>query len=150
MGTEVDDFLAATMPRLNAAEIALHNGDAAPRFATWSHNDPVTVLGAAASATGWAEIGSLFQRLGSSFSNCTSFENEVVAAGASGDLAYIVAFEHTTASIGGAAPVAYVLRVTTIFRREDGEWKVAHRHADPASSVTVDARAKLLGLMTVQ
>ena len=149
MGTEVDDFLAATMPRLNAAEVALHNGDADPRFATWSHSDPVTVLGAAANAIGWAEIGPLFERLGSSFSNCTSFENEVIAAGASGDLAYIVAFEHTTASIGGAAPGAYVLRATTVFRREDGEWKVAHRHADPASSDTADA-AKRLGLTTVR
>jgi ketosteroid isomerase-like protein len=149
MGTEVDDFLAATMPRLNAAEIALHNGDADPRFATWSHNDPATVFGAVTSAIGWAEIGPLFERLGSSFSNCTSFENEVIAAGASGDLAYIVAFEHTTASIGGAAPEAYVLRVTTVFRREDGEWKVAHRHADPASSDTADA-AKRLGLTTVR
>jgi ketosteroid isomerase-like protein len=149
MGTEVDDFLAATMPRLNAAEIALHNGDADPRFATWSHNDPTTVFGAVTSAIGWAEIGPLFERLGSSFSNCTSFENEVIAAGASGDLAYIVAFEHTTASIGGAAPEAYVLRATTVFRREDGEWKVAHRHADPASSDTADA-AKRLGLTTVR
>jgi ketosteroid isomerase-like protein len=149
MGTEVDDFLAATMPRLNAAEVALHNGDADPRFAMWSHNDPVTVLGAVASAIGWAEIDPLFERLGSSFSNCTSFENEVIAAGASGDLAYIVAFEHTTASIGGAAPEAYVLRATTVFRREDGEWKVAHRHADPASSDAADA-AKRLGLTTVR
>lgn len=143
MSAEVDDFLAATMPRLNAAETALHNGDAGPRFATWSHNDPVTVLGAAATAIGWGEIGPLFERLGSSFSNCTSFQNEVIAAGASGDLAYIVAFEHTTASIGGAAPEAYVLRVTTVFRREDGQWKVAHRHADPASSDAADAMKRL-------
>ena len=143
MGAEVDDFLAVTMPRLNAAEIALHNGDADPRSATWSHNDPVTVLGAAANAIGWAEIGPLFERLGSSFSNCTSFENELIAAGASGDLAYIVAFEHTTASIGGGAPEQYVLRVTTVFRRESGEWKVVHRHADPASESAAAARSQL-------
>src|SRR6266542_1809317 len=116
MGTEADEFLAATMPRLNEVEIALHNGDAGPRMAMWSHNDPVTLFGAAFSGGGWAEIGSVFERLGSSFSNCTSYQNEVIAAGASGDLAYIVAFEHTT-----------------VFRREDGEWKVLHRHADPAS-----------------
>jgi len=44
-----------------------------------------------------------------------------VAAEASGDLAYTVALEHTTASVNGAEPRPYVLRVTTIFRREDGE-----------------------------
>jgi ketosteroid isomerase-like protein len=133
MGTEVDAFLAATMPRLHQAEIALHNGDAAPRIAMWSRTDPVTVFGAALSAGGWGEIGPLFQRLGASFSNCTSYQIEVVAAGASGDLAYLVALEHTTASIKGAPPQPYVLRVTTVFRREDGEWKVVHRQADPAS-----------------
>jgi len=143
MGTEVDAFLAATMPRLNQAEIALHNGDAAPRIAMWSRNDPVTVFGAARNGRGWAEIGPLFERLGSSFSNCTSYRIEVVAAGASGDLAYIVALEHTTASIKGAPPQPYVLRVTTLFRRENGEWKVVHRHADPASE-TAGALAERL------
>ena len=34
------------------AEEALHNGDAAPRLAIWSRNDPVTVLGAWKSANG--------------------------------------------------------------------------------------------------
>lgn len=143
MGTDVDAFLAATMPRLNQAEVALHNGDAAPRIAMWSRRDPVTVFGAATSAGGWAEIGPLFERLGSSFSNCTSYQIEVVAAGASGDLAYIVALEHTTASIKGAPPQPYVLRVTTVFRREDGEWRVVHRHADPASE-TAGALAQRL------
>jgi ketosteroid isomerase-like protein len=150
MGTDVDDFLAATMPRLNEAELALHNGDADPRLAVWSHNDPVTVFGAAVNATGWAEIGALFKRLGLAFSNCTSFRNEVVASGASGDLAYVVAFEHTIVSVRGAAPQAYVLRVTTVFRREDGEWKSVHRHADPASSEAADALAERLGLTNVR
>jgi ketosteroid isomerase-like protein len=52
------------------------------------------------------------------------------AAEARGDLAYTVAPERTTASINGTEPKPYVLRVMTIFRREDGEWKVAHRHGD--------------------
>ncbi len=149
MGTEVDDFLAATMPRLNQAEVALHNGDAAPRIAMWSRNDPLTLFGAAWSGGGWAEIGPVFERLGSSFSNCTSYQIEVVAAGASGDLAYIVALEHTTASITGAPPQPYVLRVTTVFRREDGEWKVVHRHADPASE-TAGALAERLASTSVR
>jgi ketosteroid isomerase-like protein len=72
----------------------------------------------------------VFDWLESQFSNGT-YEYEVLAAGASGDLGYIVGVEHSSASIGGAEPEAYELRVTTICRREDGEWKVVHRHADP-------------------
>jgi len=129
--TEAETFLNATMPRLRAADTALHNGDAAPRAAIWSHNDPVTLFGAAFQGSGWAKLSATFDLLASRFSNCTSWEYEVIAAGASGDLAYIVGIEHTTASVGGAAPQPYSLRVTTILRREGGEWKVVHRHADP-------------------
>jgi ketosteroid isomerase-like protein len=28
-------------------------------------------------------------------------------------------------------PKKYALRVTTIFRREQGEWRIVHRHGDP-------------------
>ena len=68
--------------------------------------------------------------MGQQFSNCRSYEVEIVTAEARGDLAYIVALEHTTVSINGAEPTSYVLRVTTIFRREDGEWMAVHRHGD--------------------
>lgn len=132
--SEVDDFLAATMPRLTEAETALHNGDAGPRMAVWSRNDPVTLFGAALGGSGWAGVGPIFERLGASFSNCTAYKNVVLAAGASGDLAYTVAFEHTTASVNGAPPQPYMLRVTTVFRREDGDWKIVHRHGDPLAS----------------
>jgi len=148
MATEVDDFLAATMPRLNPAEIALHNGDAAPRIAMWSRKDPVTLFGAAFSGSGWVEIEPVFERVASSFSNCTSYRNDIVAAGASGDLAYIVAFEHTTASVKGAPPQPYVLRVTTLFRREEGEWKVVHRHGDPASETAVALAERMASTAT--
>ena len=128
---EVETFLDSTMPRLKAADTALHNGDAAPRAAIWSHNDPVTLFGAAFQGSGWAKLSATFDLLASRFSDCSSWEYEVIAAGASDDLAYIVGIEHTTASVGGAAPESYSLRVTTILRREGGEWKVVHRHADP-------------------
>ena len=143
--SEVEDFLASVLPRLRAADTALHNGDAGPRVAMWAHDDPVTVFGAALSATGWAEIGPMFDWLASRFSNCESFDYEVIAADASGDLGYIVGFEHTTASVGGAPPQPYELRVTTIFRRENGEWKVVHRHADPPPG-SESARAQLTHL----
>jgi ketosteroid isomerase-like protein len=100
----------------------------------WSRTEPLTLFGAVLSGHGWGEIGPSFDALGKQFSNCLSYDNEILAAEASGDLAYTVALEHTTASINGAEPKPYVLRVTTIFRREDGEWKVVHRHADPMAA----------------
>jgi ketosteroid isomerase-like protein len=140
---ELDPFMTSTMPRLMAAETALHNGDSSPRVAIWSHEQPVTLFGAAVTKSGWGEIGPTFDWLASNFSNCTSYENEVLAAGASGDLAYIVGIEHTTASVGGAGPKSYSLRVTTIFRREEGEWKVVHRHGDPYDTPTKAVVAEL-------
>ncbi|HVL94452.1 MAG TPA: nuclear transport factor 2 family protein [Solirubrobacteraceae bacterium] len=128
---DVDEFLAAVLPPLTAADTAIHDGDAGPRIALWTRNEPVTLFGALRSNTGWPEIRSTFEWLAERFSNCQSFEYEVIAAGASGDLGYIAGIEHTTAAVGDAAPQAYTLRVTTVFRREDGEWKVVHRHADP-------------------
>jgi len=127
---DTEEFLASVLPRLLAADTALHNGDAALRKAMWSSTEPLTLFGAAMMTTGWPEIEATFDWLTTQFSDCTSFDIEVVAAGVSGDLAYLVAFEHTTASIGGKTPAPYTLRVTTIFRREAGTWKVVHRHAD--------------------
>ena len=129
--SDTEEFLTSMLPRLIAADTALHDGDAAPRKAMWSRTEPVTLFGAAMMTTGWPRIEATFDQLATQFSDCTSFDIEVVAAEATGNLAYLVAFEHTTASIGGDSPAPYSLRVTTIFRRELGAWKVVHRHADP-------------------
>ncbi len=128
---EREEFLRSVLPRLTEADTALHNGDAEPRLTMWGERDPVTLFGAAQTVTGRDAIASIFEWLAGRFSNCTSFEYEVVAADALGDLGYIVGVEHTTASVGAAPPEPYSLRVTTILRREDAEWKVVHRHADP-------------------
>jgi len=141
---DVNAFVKATVARLKDADTALHNGDANPRKTeTWSHADPVTVFGAAMSRRGWAEISQMFDRLATQFSDCESFDIEVIAAGLSGDLAYLAAIERTAASINGE-PQAYALRVTQVFRREDGEWKVVHRHADRLEGANV--RDQLLQL----
>jgi len=142
--TETEQFLAMMRPRITGAETALHNGDSGPRVAMWSRAEPLTLFGAAMSGRGWAEIGPIFDTLGKQFSNCLSYDNEIVAAEARGDLAYTVALEHTTASVNGAEPQPYVLRATTIFRREDGEWKVVHRHGD---ALTADS-GEVLGQLT--
>ena len=129
--SDVDDFLSAVLPRQRHADTEIHNGNAGPRKDLWSHQDPVTLLGAAKTVSGWSEVEGAFNWLASNFSNCTSYDLDVMAAGVSGDLGYVVGLEHTTASVGGEAPVPYALRVTLIFRHEGGEWKAVHRHADP-------------------
>lgn len=131
MVTEVEEFLSDVLPRLQRTETALHNGDAGPRLAMWSHEDPVTLFGAALAGRGWNQVSGVFEHIAQRFSDCESCEWEVVAAGASGDLAYIVAIERTVCSIADSPPSPYSLRSTSVFRREAGEWKVVHRHADP-------------------
>jgi hypothetical protein len=59
-----------------------------------------------------------------------SKQNKLVAAGASGGLAYTVGHEHVSCSMDGVPLAPFILRVTHLYRRENGEWKVVHRHAD--------------------
>jgi ketosteroid isomerase-like protein len=127
--SDLDDFLAQVVERQEAAETALHNGDPEPRLAMWSTHDPITLFGAAVTLSGAGEVRAFFRGLAARFSNCTSFRFEVQAAGASGDVAYTVGLEHTSVSINGH-PTSYVLRVTHTYRREDGEWRIVHRHGD--------------------
>jgi ketosteroid isomerase-like protein len=129
--TEVDEFLADILPRQIEAERALHEGDSTPRMAMWSTNDPVTLLGAFGVAkSGWDEVSETFRWVASRFSNLGDYDFEVIAAGASGDLAYTVGYERHAVSIEGGPVERHTLRVTHVYRREDGEWKVVHRHGD--------------------
>jgi hypothetical protein len=42
-----------------------------------------------------------------------------------------VGYEHASFSMDGGPVAPLTLRVTHVHRREDGEWKIVHRHADP-------------------
>jgi ketosteroid isomerase-like protein len=129
--------------RMKAADDALHSGDAGPRKALFSTKEPVTVFGAAMSATGPVETQTLFDWVASRFTCFESAEWEILSADVSGDLAYVVAIEHTTVSIAGAPTESYSLRATTVLRRDDGEWRAIHRHADPLQG-NVAVRDRLL------
>jgi hypothetical protein len=127
--TDLEDFLAWIHGARYEAELALHNGDPGPRRALWSRNESVSVLGAWRNANGQREVDELFALLGDSFSNCTSYAIEVLAYDVIGDMAYTAGLEHTSASVDGQ-PRTYTLRATQVYRRENGDWKVAHRHGD--------------------
>ncbi len=73
------------------------------------------------------------QRLvASRFSGGTPLEFELIAAEVDGDLAYTVGYERSSVSIDGGPARPAFLRATQIYRRENGDWKLVHRHADPA------------------
>ena len=105
--TDRDEFRAWVESALYDAELALHNGDPAPRRALWSRNEPVSVLGAWRNAYGQQEIDELFTALGSSFSDCTSYAFELLAYDVVGDMAYTAGFEHISASVDGFVTMAH-------------------------------------------
>ncbi|MFG2721186.1 nuclear transport factor 2 family protein [Streptomyces sp. NPDC048416] len=127
--TDGDDFLRWVRNDLYEAELALHNGDAGPRRALWSRNEPVSVLGAWRNVQGQQGITELFTALAASFSDCTSYAFELTSYDVVGDMAYTAGFEHTSISVDGE-PRTYTLRATQVYRREEGEWRVSHRHGD--------------------
>jgi ketosteroid isomerase-like protein len=129
MGTAAEDFLAEMLPKQVAAETAIHNGDPEPRLALWSRTDPVTLFGARDSGTGWNDLSAIFHNVASWFSDSAEYDFEVVTAGASGDCAYTVGYEHNQVKVD-RQPRAYTLRVTHVYRRENGQWRIVHRHGD--------------------
>jgi ketosteroid isomerase-like protein len=83
-------------------------------------------------ARGWREVSARLDRAAENYRNgeVVGFEN--VSTVITPDLAYTVEVERYRARVGGAAEIVPVaVRVTTVFRNEDGAWKVTHRHADP-------------------
>jgi ketosteroid isomerase-like protein len=60
---------------------------------------------------------------------------ERIVTAVTAELAYIVEIERGQTTFGDRDDITpYALRVTTIFRPEEGTWKVVHRHADPITT----------------
>jgi len=130
--TDLDDFRATILSRQREAEEAfVAQGDAGPRMELWSRRDPVTLYGALGiSESGWDELSRIFPWVASRFSNVSDFRFDVEVVEVSGDMAYTLGFERFNASVRGRAVEPITVRVTHIYRREDGEWRIVHRHGD--------------------
>jgi ketosteroid isomerase-like protein len=127
--SDTDRFLEEMLPRQLEAEKAIHVGDVEPRTRVWSHDDPVTLFGALGPCvSGWADIRKTFEWVATQFAPVETYDFELIAAGASGDLAYTVGYERSTFPDREFEPK--VVRVTHVYRRENGEWKIVHRHGD--------------------
>jgi ketosteroid isomerase-like protein len=128
---DVEDFHREFLPRFIEAQRAFHDGDPEPNIALWSTTDPVGFFGARGSrGAGTEEVTKTFRFVASWFSDLRSFEWEPLVSEVSGDFAYTVAIERYTASREGRPVAPTELRATHVYRRENGQWRAVHRHAD--------------------
>ena len=97
-----------------------------------SKREDVTVLGAyGAYVTGREDVQARFERTAAGYAGGGGRStHETVVSWMDSDLACIVTVERHDTRIDGK-PAAFMYRVTHVFRREDGDWKVVLRHADP-------------------
>jgi len=111
-------------------------GNPEPVKKLFSHREDVTLANPLGPpARGWEQVAATGERAASQFREGEKVGFEIVAKYVTPELAYIVELERTKAKVGGRQDVALIaLRVTTIFRPEDGTWKVVHRHADPITT----------------
>ncbi len=105
--------------------------------ALFSHRVDVSTAGGFGGVMlGWKQVAKNTEFAASRFKGgqVPSFENVVKYA--THDLGYIVEIERHEAKVGGREDMAQVvLRTTSIFRLEDGTWKLVHRHGDPIVSL---------------
>jgi ketosteroid isomerase-like protein len=121
--------LADRMARANAA---LMQGDATTYAALMNHTRDFTLMQPFGGNVvhGFDRSPEHLARLGGFFRN-GDFQQEVIQSLHSGDVAVLVLIERQTVEVGGLPAQLWQLRVTLVFRREAGEWRLAHRHADP-------------------
>ena len=112
------------------------NGNPEVYKTLYSRGDDVTLANPfGPPARGWSEVSATLDRAAENYRDgeVVGFEN--ISTVIAPDLAYTVEIERYRARVGGGAEIVPVaVRVTTIFRNEDGAWKVTHRHADPITA----------------
>ena len=131
-----DDF-QQTLQQERTANKHFLAGDAAPVKATWSHAGDVTICGGfGAYEKGWEQVSPRLDWAAARYLEGDT-TIEMLAMGASGDLAYAVWLDRGQVRVAGRDEFSpMVLRITQIYRREEGMWKVIHRHGDPITDKT--------------
>jgi ketosteroid isomerase-like protein len=122
--------------QFNLAQGEVVKGNAEPANKLFSRREDVTLANPLGPpAHGWDEVAAAGERAASQLRDGEMVGFETIEKYVTDELAYVVRVERARAKVGGSedrAPIA--LRVTMIFRPEDGEWKVVHRHADPITT----------------
>jgi ketosteroid isomerase-like protein len=102
----------------------------------WSHREDVSLANPyGPPVCGWDEVAKSVEHAASLRSDGEFVGWQIVAKYVSAELAYVVQIERAEAKIGAREDITpYAVRATMLFRPEDGEWKVVHRHADPITT----------------
>jgi len=111
-------------------------GDPSGFFALFSQHEDATLANPfGPPVRGRRQIEEAGRRAASNYRDGKAVEFESFAKCVTADLGYTVEIERFEARVGESEAVTPVaLRVTSIFRREDGAWKLVHRHADPITT----------------
>jgi ketosteroid isomerase-like protein len=135
--TPVDD-LRETIEKTADALNHVASGDPEPYKALWSQRQDVTLFGGFGGyALGWDQVSQNTDWAASLFRGAKSYGVEMLVEGASGDLGYTISIERGEVRVEGRDDYApLVVRVTHIYRREEGVWKIIHRHGDPVAERT--------------
>jgi ketosteroid isomerase-like protein len=124
-----------------AALNRMAQGDAGPMAEIWSHSALATTMHPIGGReVGWGKVKAPWAKVASL---CSS--GKVALTGqllrVAGSLAYEVGFEKGQIVIAGTE-VAFDHRVTNVYRREGGKWKIVHHHTD-LSPAMIDLLARL-------
>ncbi len=113
----------------------VYAGDAAPMVALWSVAPYVSAMHSLGDhEVGLQQVTAEWNRVASRVSQGqVSFEQLQLRA--HGDLGFVIGFERGSVEIDGKNLEVNV-RVTNIFEKSSGEWKVVHHHADSVQAIT--------------
>jgi NAD(P)H-dependent FMN reductase/ketosteroid isomerase-like protein len=126
---EFDGF----MKRRQEIASAYVHGDGAPLAASVTKESPATFYCPGGEIEQGAEqVAERYARDAKSFRGQASTELEVLQSGASGKLAFWTGLQHAEVETEKTGRTKMTLRVTEVFRHEDGAFKLVHRHADAA------------------
>jgi ketosteroid isomerase-like protein len=129
--TERESFRTLISEQQHTAEAALIRGDVGPRLEMWSHNDPVSLFGAVGvTKSGWESLEPTFRAVAARLAGGRDVSYEIVTFDVSGDMAWTAGVARFITSMDGGPMARYTLRLTHIYRREAGTWKVVHEHSD--------------------
>ena len=111
-------------------------GNPEPAKKLFSHREDVTLNNPyGPPAHGWEHVAKTAEHAASQVRDGEFVSAEIIEKNVTPELAYVVEIEQAKAKIGGSEDITpFALRVTMIFRPEEGTWKIVHRHADPITT----------------